>query len=192
MLEARGNGGAGLDLEKSGTRGGRNVGYRGNPRASERDLDIAKATDLLAQLEQTARGHGYHDFSEMQRRVVEEREKLGPENQYQLLKRIAPALHEADQYVKRRTLPGVDATGLVAIQDMIKSVSRLIRVLLLGYTLEEREELADRIKAERAAEIDSAVGISFGEARHRTALNRISRSVFTQSLGARMTRLLQG
>lgn len=157
----------------------------GHNRKDDGDPDIGKAADLLAQLEQTARGHGFRNFAEMQRRLVEEREEPDPENRFQLLKRLAPALHDADQYAKRRTLPAIDASGLVAIQDIIKSVSRLVRVLLVGYTPDEREELADRIKAERALEVDSAMAQSSAETQHQTALGRISAMACAPSIAGK-------
>jgi hypothetical protein len=142
----------------------------GSARRADVDPDVAMAADLQALLEQTARGHGFHSFVEMERRLIAEREELDPENRYQLLKGLAPALHEVDEYGKRRTLPEIDASGLVAIQDLTKSVARLIRVLLLGYSPEEQEELAGRMKAERAIDADSAMGQSSGETDHQASL----------------------
>lgn len=152
----------------------------------DHDPDIFKAKSLLEQLEQTAKGHGYHSFSEMQRRLVEDRDDLNSESRYQLLKRFAPALHEAGGYATKRVLPGVDATGLLAIQEIAKSVARLIRVLLVGYTHEEREELADRMKAERAVEVESAMAQRESEISHHAVLNQMAAMAHALSLDAKV------
>jgi hypothetical protein len=146
----------------------------GSARTADVDSDVRAAADLQTLLEQTARGHGFHSFAEMERRLVAEREGLDQESRYQLLKRLAPALHEADEHAQGRTLPEIDASGLVALQDLIKSVARLIRILLLGYTHEEQEELAERMKAERAINADSAMAQSSAEAHHRASLGRVA------------------
>lgn len=155
------------------------------PLVEDPDPFISKAMSLMAQLDQTAKGHGYQSFWEMQRRLGENREELDKEGRYQLLKRIAPALHEAEEYTAKRVLPGADATGLLAIQDLVRSVARLIRVLLVGYTPEEREELADRIRAERAVDVDSAMAQSAAETNHQPALYRVAATAQASSLAAR-------
>lgn len=138
------------------------------------DPDMAKAVDLQHVLEQTARSNGYRSYAEMQRRIVEQGEDLEHEAKYQALKRLAPAHHDANEHLKKRSLPAVDITGLVAIQDMVKSIARLIRILLVGYTDAEREELADRMKAERALEVDSIVGQRRAIDSHEIALERLA------------------
>lgn len=138
------------------------------------DPDMAKAVDLQHVLEQTARANGYPSYAEMQRRIVEQGEDLEHEAKYQALKKLAPAQHDADEHLKKRSLPAVDITGLVAIQDMVQSMARLIRILLVGYTDAEREELADRMKAERAIEVDSTVGQRRAIDSHEIALERLA------------------
>lgn len=152
------------------------------------DPNIAKAKNLLEQLEQTAKGHGYRSFSEMQRRLLEDREELNSESRYRLLKQIAPTLHEADGYTTKAPLPPADATGLLAIQDIVKSVSRLVRVLLVGYTHDELEELADRMKAERAVEVDSAMAQCSAETNHQAALSRVAATARASTLAANLAR----
>jgi hypothetical protein len=181
---------AGRDFEGAESAGVAGVIANSGPVCFD-DVDpaILKAKTLLGQLEQTAKGHGYQSFSEMQRRLVKDREDLNSESRYQLLKKIAPTFHEAEG-AARQALPGTDATGLLAIQDVVRSVSRLIRVLLLGYTVEEREELADRMKAERAAEVDSAMARTCAETNHQAALTRITAAAEASSMDRTVSGLL--
>lgn len=117
---------------------------------------LATAADLELQLDQTARACGYRSYLEMENCLTTQRKAVDQERAFQLLKRLAPAHHQASEQ-PQRLIAAVDTTGLAALADIHKAVARLIRIILLGYTDDEIGELSSRIKAERAQEVDSAV-----------------------------------
>lgn len=109
---------------------------------------LARAAELENALERLAAAHGYPSYTAMRQRLAHEGARLNARSRDRLLRdlrRLAPDVERVQQ-----ALPATDATGLVAIHDLVKSVARLIRVLLVGYTEEEMHELADRAKAGRA------------------------------------------
>ncbi|WP_157991681.1 hypothetical protein [Caldimonas tepidiphila] len=142
------------------------------PTIISEDPLLAHAADLQRQLEETARAHGYCSYTEMQRKLAEEREELEPEQKAVLLKRLAPIAHDAEQH--RASLPDIDATGLPAVQDLARSVARLVRVLLFGYTEEEIKELTDRMEAEQAAALESPAAQNKRRQQHEAAIERLA------------------
>lgn len=131
------------------------------------------AADLQLLLEETARAHGYATYTDMERHLAEEGAQLEMEERGEILRRLSRVKHDADEVRERPALPPVDATGLVAISEIARSVARMIRVLLLGYTADEVEELSARMKAERAIEMKSAAGHRGLEIDHQLVLDRL-------------------
>lgn len=133
-----------------------------------RSPEVKKAEDLQALLEQTARGHGFATFADMERRLVEEGEELEKAESEELVKRLARSKQHIDEYLSKPALPTVDLTGLVALSDMNRTVARIIRVVLLGYTHDELEELSGRMQAERAEQVNG--GLASAEVQHEQTL----------------------
>jgi DNA integrity scanning protein DisA with diadenylate cyclase activity len=109
---------------------------------------LARAAELENALGRMAAAHGYPSYAHMRQRLAVEGGSLSARSRARLLKdlrRLAPDVEQVQQ-----ALPAVDATGLVAVHDLVKSVARLIRVLLVGYTDDEVDELKSRGRAQRA------------------------------------------
>lgn len=138
------------------------------------DSQLARMQNMRERLDLVARASGYSSYDGMVNRLGSgSAGVLDKSQRFRLLKHLAPALHEMDETVGKRTLPAVDATGLAAINDLHRSLARLIRVLLIGYTPDELDELADRMKAERANLLDGAAQIRRAEASHSDGLARL-------------------
>lgn len=128
----------------------------------------------LLLLKKTIETLEYGTYSDMERVLDEEGAQLEEDERHDLLKRLARAEHGANAILKTGPpMPPVDATGLVAIGDIARSVARLIRVILLGYAPDEVEELTARMQAERTASVDSEASGRELESNHQLILDRL-------------------
>lgn len=134
----------------------------------------ALAVSLEKQLDQAARASGFLSYTDMQRNLAAEGEHLDRSRRQALLKRLVPVHEDLTQHASKRKLPPVDAAGLVAIADMARSVARLIRILLVGYTADEVEELTSRMAAERAVELDGPTSQAQSMQDHDTSIARLN------------------
>lgn len=113
---------------------------------------LARAELLEHQLEQLARSNGYSSYAEMRERL--EQGNLPDRKTRARLRQQLRELTAQEASVGGSPTPVVDATGLVAINDIIRSVARLIRILLVGYTEDEVRELLDRKSAAHARALE--------------------------------------
>lgn len=134
----------------------------------------ALAASLEKQLDQAARASGFLSYTDMQRHLEAEGERLDKSRRQALLKRLVPLHEDVTQHASKPKLPPVDAAGLVAVADMARSVARLIRILLVGYTADEVEELRSRMAAERTAELDGPASQAQAMQDHETSMARLN------------------
>lgn len=115
-----------------------------------------EADQLQASLDEVARAHGYLSYAQMQQRITADLESLDKKSRTNLLKKLLPLSASPAKAASGVALPPADLTGLTPVPDMARSLARLIRVLLLGYTEEELDELSDRIKAVRGQRVEAS------------------------------------
>ena len=102
---------------------------------------------IAAQLDAWARSKGFRDHIEMTRLLETGKVRLTKQQAKADLEELRPMV---DQAATAAAQANVDGTGLPQIQELIKSVARLIRVIvaqLLGldpYTDEEKQFMKDR------------------------------------------------
>jgi hypothetical protein len=93
------------------------------------------------ELDDWARAKGFKSHREMAARLKAGDVRLSRDQSRRYLKELEPV---ADQGALAAARASVDSTGLPEVPDFVKSIARLVRVLLLGYTSDEREFVQSR------------------------------------------------
>jgi hypothetical protein len=93
------------------------------------------------ELDDWARAKGFQSHREMARRLEAGEIRLTRDQSRRYLKELQPV---ADQGALAAAKAAVDSTGLPEVADFVRSIARLIRVLLVGYTSEESEFVQSR------------------------------------------------
>lgn len=96
---------------------------------------------LEDELDAWARSKGYPSHRAMASQLEDGRAVLPRDQSRRYLRELEPI---ADRASEAAANAAVDATGLPPVQDFIRSLARMVRVLLLGYTPEECEFIQNR------------------------------------------------
>ena len=87
-----------------------------------------------------AQANGYVSFAATYETIINQKHSVPARARRRLLKELVP--------VSRSTKERTDLVGLPHFADVVASVARMIRVLLLGYTAEESDFLQSRARLE--------------------------------------------
>jgi hypothetical protein len=93
------------------------------------------------ELDDWARAKGFESHREMAARLEAGQVRLSRGQSRRYLKELEPVV---DQGALAAAKASVDSTGLPEVADFVRSIARLIRVLLLGYTSAECEFVQSR------------------------------------------------
>jgi hypothetical protein len=93
------------------------------------------------ELDDWARAKGFLSHREMATRLEAGEIRLTRDQSRRYLKELEPV---ADQGALAAAKAAVDSTGLPEVADFVRSIARLIRVLLVGYTSAETEFVQSR------------------------------------------------
>lgn len=93
------------------------------------------------ELDDWARAKGFKSHREMATRLEAGEVRLSRDQSRRYLKELEPV---ADQGALAAAKASVDSTGLPEVPDFVRSIARLIRVLLIGYTSDECEFVQSR------------------------------------------------
>lgn len=102
---------------------------------------IGSKKTIDEELDDWARAKGYRSHREMAARLEAGEIRLTREQSGRYLKELEPVAHQGALAAAKAS---VDSTGLPEIPDFVRSIARLIRVLLVGYTSEECEFVQSR------------------------------------------------